>query len=119
MRTSFVPLFSSYVFLRGNESQRYEALRTNCISRCLEVDDQTQLVHDLQQVRLLIGCGAPLTPESRIGPGMRVRVRTGFLAGMEGTVVKRRGHQRLLVAVQFLQQGASVELDDCQVEQLG
>lgn len=118
MRTSFVPLFASYVFLWGDEPQRYEALKTNCVSRCLEVTDEAQLLGDLRQVRLLVGCGAPLTPEAQIAPGMRVRVRTGFLAGLEGTVVKRRGQQRLLVAVQFLQQGASVQLDDCQVERI-
>lgn len=118
MRQSFVPLFPSYVFLWGDEPQRYEALKTNCVSRCLEVEDEGRLLGDLRQIRLLIGCGAPLTPESQIAPGMRVRVRTGFLTGLEGTVIKRRGQQRLLVAVQFLQQGASVQLDDCQVERI-
>ena len=115
-RTSFVPLFPSYVFLCGSEAQRYEALKTNCISRCLEIGDACQLTQDLRQVKLLVDRGAPLTPESRISPGARVRVRNGFLAGVEGIVVKRRGRQRLLVAVRFLQQGASVQLDDCQVE---
>jgi transcription antitermination factor NusG len=118
-RVSFVPLFPSYVFLCGSDSQRYEAVKTNCICRCLEVRDQRQLVQNLRQVKLLVDCGAPLTPESRIRPGMRVRVRSGLLAGIEGTVIKRQGRQRLLVAVQFLQQGASVQLDDCQVDQLG
>ena len=117
-RDSFIPLFPSYVFLRGSEAARYEALKTNCVCRCLEVENESQLLQDLRQIKLLVACGVPLTPESRIRPGMRVRVRAGFLAGLEGVVVKRRGRQRLLVAVQFLQQGASVQLEDCQVEQI-
>ena len=40
------------------------------------------------------------------------------MAGLEGVVVKRRGKDWLLVAVQFLQQGASVMLEDFQVEPL-
>jgi transcriptional antiterminator RfaH len=40
------------------------------------------------------------------------------LAGLEGTVLRRHGTQRLLVVVHFLQQGASVQLEDYQVEPL-
>lgn len=118
VRLSYVPLFPSYVFLRANQSQRLEILKTNCICRCLEIEDQLRLVHDLRQIQLLVRCGAPLTPESRIQPGTRVRVSSGVLEGVEGVVVQRRGRQRLLIAVQFLQQGASVLLEDCQVEPL-
>ncbi|MCE2725676.1 MAG: hypothetical protein LW698_02715 [Planctomycetaceae bacterium] len=47
-----------------------------------------------------------------------VRVRTGALRGLEGTVVKRRGAERLVVAVRFLNQGASIELEDVDLERL-
>jgi transcription antitermination factor NusG len=54
--------------------------------------------------------------ESRLGPGRRVRVRNGPFAGLEGTVASRRGKTRLVLHVDFLQQGASVEIEDFQVE---
>jgi hypothetical protein len=38
------------------------------------------------------------------------------LAGLEGTVLARHGRTRLLVAVDFLQQGASVDVEDCFLE---
>jgi transcriptional antiterminator RfaH len=118
VRESFVPLFASYVFVYGDEQQRHQALTTNCISRCLNVPDGAQLMHDLCQIRQLIQLGAAVTVESRIEPGRRVRVRSGPMLGMEGTVVKRRGKAWLVVAVEFLQQGASVLLEDFQVEPL-
>jgi transcriptional antiterminator RfaH len=118
VRESFVPLFASYVFVHGNEQQRYQALTTNCVSRCLSVPDGAQLVHDLRQIRQLIELDTPLTVEARIEPGCLVRVRSGPMFGMEGTVVKRRGKDWLVVAVKFLQQGASVLLEDFQVEPL-
>ena len=118
VRKSHVPLFSGYVFLQGGEDQRYLALRTNCVSRCIWVDDSEGLVRDLQSIKRLIDSEAPLTPEARIEPGMRVRIRTGPMVGLEGTVVRRRGVERLLVVVEFLQQGASVQLDDFQVERI-
>src|SRR6516162_8251751 len=37
VRTSFIPLFSNYVFLYGNASERYKPLTTNCVSRDLSV----------------------------------------------------------------------------------
>ena len=102
----------------GDEQQRHQALSTNCISRTLEVPDSDRLVHDLRQIRRLIELDAPLTIEARIEPGRRVRVRSGSMAGLEGTVIKRRGKDWLVVAVEFLQQGASVLLEDFQVEPL-
>lgn len=111
-RTSLMPLFGGYVFLFGSEEERVRALTTNRISRVLPVEDPDQLVFDLRQLRQLIAANAPLTVESRMGPGQRVRVRQGAFAGLEGTVLKRRGETRLLVSINFLQQGASVEIDD-------
>jgi transcription antitermination factor NusG len=118
VRDSYVPLFASYVFVHGNEHQRHQALVTNCISRCLAVPDPQGLVRDLRQVQRLIELDAPLTVEARIEPGRRIRVRSGPMAGLEGTVIKRRGRDWLVVAVEFLQQGASVLLEDFQVEPL-
>lgn len=118
VRASYVPLFAGYVFVQADAQQRQLALSTNCISRCLDVPDSVQLVRDLRQIRRLIELDAPLTIEARIEPGQRVRVRSGPMAGLEGTVLKRRGKDWLVVAVEFLQQGASVLLEDFQVEPL-
>lgn len=118
-RTSLVPLFGGYLFLYGGEEERLRALSTNRISRILTVEDGDQLVFDLRQLRQLIAADAPLTVESRLGPGQLVRVRQGAFAGLEGTVLKRRGETRLLVSINFLQQGASVEIDDFLLDPLG
>ncbi|MEN6404936.1 MAG: transcription termination/antitermination NusG family protein [Thermoguttaceae bacterium] len=111
-RTSLTPLFDGYLFLYSAEQERVRALTTNRISRILVVEDSEQLLFDLRQIHQLIASKAPLTVESRMGPGQRVRVRSGAFAGLEGAVLKRRGETRLLVSINFLQKGASVEIDD-------
>ncbi len=116
---SRVPIFSGYVFLRGSEEERVQALRTNRICRVLPVADPQRLREDLEQLRRLIESGAPLTVEARLARGARVRIRRGPLAGLEGTVLVRRGITRVLVCVDFLQRGASVAIDDCMLEPLG
>ena len=113
---SFVPLFPGYVFLCGQDEQRLASLTTNRVTHSLAVEDPTRLVDDLKQIQRLIASGAPLTLEGRLLPGQRVRIHSGALAGLEGTILTRRRESRLLVAVRFLQQGVSVEVDDFVLE---
>lgn len=116
IQTAFVPLFPNYVFIFGDRATRYDALRTNCVARDLQVVDAERFVSDLRQIRKLIQTGLPLTPEAQLESGVPVRVKSGPLSGHRGTVIRRRGECRLLVSVQFLQQGASLEVDDCDLE---
>jgi transcriptional antiterminator RfaH len=115
-RSSHTPLFAGYLFLFASETQRIRTLTTNRVLRILQVSDAERLVSDLRQFRQLISSNAPLTVESRLSRGDRVRVRTGPFAGIEGTVLHRRGGTRLLVSIDFLQRGASVEIDDFLLE---
>jgi transcriptional antiterminator RfaH len=111
-----LPVFGGYLFLYGSEEERVRALTTNRISRILPVPDTERMTSDLRNVRNLITAGAPLTVESRLQPGQRVRVKSGSLMGLEGLILSRRGESRLLIAVHYLQQGVSVQIDDYMVE---
>lgn len=118
IRTSYVPLFSNYVFVFGTEEQRYKALTTNCVSQVVPVADHEQLTRDLRQFHELIKLDAPLLPETRLEPGMQVRIRAGRFRGIEGTVLRRQNEVRLLVAVNFIQRGASMLLEDFELEEI-
>ncbi len=118
IRTSHIPLFSNYVFMYGDDTSRYKAMTTTCVSRCLEVAEEGKLVYELRQLRRLIQSGVPLTMESGLQAGARVRIRSGVLEGQEGVVVNRRGKTRLVVSVDFLQRGASVLIEDFDVERI-
>jgi transcriptional antiterminator RfaH len=113
---SFLPLFSGYVFLFADDTERIRSLTTNRISYMLYVHDPWQFKQDLRQISSLIASGAPLTVEKRLQPGQYVRVKNGPLVGMEGTLVSRRSRSKLLVSINFLGQGASVEINDYQLE---
>ena len=112
VRESYVPLFSCYVFVLCDADQRLKAFKSNCVSRWLDFHDYEKLVSDLHNIRALINVGAPLTPESRLETGERVIVQSGPFAGIEGTIVERRSQRLLIVSVDYLQQGASVMLDE-------
>ena len=118
VRHSYVPLFPGYVFAPVDDEQRRDALATNTVARWLPIPDEELLVSDLRAIKRLIDSEHPLTPEARIDPGQFVRVKSGPLRGVEGIVLKRRGEQRLMVAVRFLNQGASIELEDIDLERI-
>lgn len=110
--TSQVPLFTSYVFLRADADERVLALTSNRIVQSLAVEDQTRLGRDLRQVDALLSSGVPISPEERLAPGDEVEITSGLLAGLSGTIVRTAASRRFVVRVDFIQRGASVELDD-------
>jgi len=116
MRTSYVPLFPNYVFMFGNEDDRYQAMTTNCISKCTPVPDPQRLITDLQQVANIVAQGEGLTPEARLEAGNRVRVKSGPFAGYEGQVIRREGKTRFLLSVKFLEQGISIAMDEALID---
>ncbi|GAB5442317.1 MAG: UpxY family transcription antiterminator [Fuerstiella sp.] len=118
IRTSYVPLFSGYVFIWGNEEDRYNTVATGCVSKCIDVTEQELLVQDLKQVRMLEVHGEDLQAELRPIVGQRARIVRGPLKGKEliGTITKVNSQHRLTVLVNFLQQGASITVDEADVE---
>ena len=116
---TYAPLFNNYVFVCCNDNIRYQAVCTGCVQKASPITDVETFVHDLRQVRDLINIGVPLTVESRLEAGQKVRVRSGSFAGYEGTILRREQETRLLVSVHFMEQGVSVKLEDCQLEKIG
>lgn len=116
VRTTYEPLFPNYVFIRGSQETRYDATCTGSVSRWMPVPNPLELVTDLRQIRQLILTGAPLSPERRLEAGQKVRIKSGIFKGFEGAILRREKEVRLLVYVRYMGQGASVVLDDCQLE---
>jgi transcriptional antiterminator RfaH len=115
---SQIPLFAGYIFTFGDEFQRQQTLRTNRVVHSLDVQNQSQFFCELRNLRALIAADAPLTLERKLQPGRPVRIKSGPMQGIDGTIITRRGKELLLVAVTLLQQGVTVEIDDFQVEPL-
>ena len=115
IRTSYLPAFTGYVFLLGNDEHRYQALTSNYVVRndLIKLDEDFE--KELRQIHAAINSGVRLIPEARIQEGQRVLVKTGPFKGYEGTAIRREGKTRLLISVEFLEQGVSMEIDECQL----
>lgn len=115
---SILPFFSSYLFLHGDEKARLAALRTNRLVNILEVANQAALEHDLRQINQMLHSGLSVRTASSLEIGSQVRILTGPLEGIEGTILRRGNRDQFVAAVDFLRQGAVVDLQDWQVERI-
>jgi len=111
-RTSYLPLFPGYVFLFGDDDARVTALETNLLSSTIPVVDQQRLFDDLARVERVLGGEVPVAPEDHLPPGSPVEIAAGTFQGLRGTVVRRDGQTRLVVEVEFLRRGVSIEVDE-------
>ena len=116
--TSYLPLFPSYVFIRGTRTERLKALETNLVVNCLTVPeyDQQQLWVDLQRFYDLMKTGASMYPEERMHLGTSVRITSGPLKNYCGKISRRRNKLNLFVELNFLQRSASVEIHESMIE---
>jgi transcription antitermination factor NusG len=115
---SIVPLFAGYMFIKGKPEDRLVALRGNRIVAVLEVPDQALLESDLRQIHTMVSSGLIVTEEPTVPVGTTVRVASGPLTGVVGKVIKRANGDQFVAVVQFLGRGATVLLQDWQVERV-
>lgn len=113
---SLLPMFTGYIFLYGDDKDRMKAIQGNRLAGVLQVFDQEGLEKDLVRIQKLLSSGLPLVAEPRTLPGTFVRIKEGPLAGLEGKVSRRGNGDHFVAMVRFLSQGASVQLQDWQVE---
>lgn len=110
MSRSWIPVFSSYVFLVASPEDRQRVLRTQRVAQLLVVPDQSRLVTELTQIQRVLS--NPV--EFRIHRGLKIgawaRVIRGPLLGTEGVVQKRLSRMRLVLNVEMLGQCISVEV---------
>ena len=111
--TRYIPLFSGYAFVRVTMQERTRVFSGNRIARLVSVLDQELLTYDLQQVCKLLQLGEPVQLEDHLLPGTAVTIRSGPLAGIDGTIVRATTgtSKKFVVRVNLLQRGISVTLD--------
>lgn len=113
-----VPLFPGYLFLRGDLEEAYDADRTGRVARIIPVADQGRLAKELAGVQIAVAHDGRLDPYPYLKEGLPVRVRYGPLEGLEGLIESRYKRDRLIIQVDVLGQGVSMEIDGACLELL-
>jgi transcription antitermination factor NusG len=111
-------LFPGYLFLRGSDEDAYTADRTRWVAQIIAVADQKRLDWELRNIARALGEKAPLDPYPYLKKGIRVEVTSGPLRGLQGLIESRTSFDKLILAVDMLGQGVTVELQGASVEPL-
>ena len=111
-RRLMVPLFTSYVFFCGTESERYTALTTNRLCQTIDIVDQDGLIEELVSIEKALLSKAVIDQYPRLPIGSRCRIVSGPMMGIEGVIIERKDAKaRMVLEVAILGQGAVVEID--------
>ena len=115
-----VPLFGGYLFSYFSLQDRVAVLETVGVARIVGICGKAVPVPDEQiaAVLTMVEHRLPYDPHPYLVEGMRVRIKCGVLMGAEGILIEKRQRHRLVISMDLIQQGVSVEVDIAHVEPL-
>jgi transcription antitermination factor NusG len=105
------PLFPGYVFLQLEPGQEDSVRHNDHLSRLLTVFDQETFRRQLEDILLALELELEVRLAPAVGEGMRVRIKSGPLQGLEGWVEHRYGMTTVLLRLDFINQAAAVKID--------
>jgi transcription antitermination factor NusG len=112
------PLFPGYVFLQIPTESRGLVLQSDYLANLLEVSDQVLFVQQLDEVMRALATDLEIRLAPNIGEGMRVKIKTGPLRGVDGWVEKRYGVNTVLLRLDFIGQAAAVKVEASDLEMI-
>ncbi len=112
------PLFSGYLFARGDAEIRGVLRRTDRIVNCLDVQDQDGFLAELGQIEAAIGAGAEFNPYPYLREGEPARIARGPLRGLEGIIDRADSITRLVLVVHTLGRATAIEVNPADVESI-
>jgi transcription antitermination factor NusG len=109
-----VPLFTGYVFCKIDLRIPWALVSTPGVIRIVGTRKEIAVISDseIEAIRVVGNSGKKTQPCAYVAKGSNVRIASGALAGVEGTVVGYKNRQRLVLSVDLIQSSISVELDD-------
>jgi transcription antitermination factor NusG len=117
------PLFPGYVFARfvDGADARLRVLRTPGAVQILGQGSWIEPVQaqEIEAIRKLLAASVRCLAHPFLREGMRVRVRSGVLEGLEGLLVRFKNECRLVLSVDLLRQSVAMEVDVRDVEPAG
>jgi transcription antitermination factor NusG len=111
-------LFPNYVFARITSDTRSRAIKTVGVAGIVTIGGRDDLVadQDLEAIRRVLDANMNVEPISDPAPGEIVRIERGPLSGITGTYVRRGKEGRMIIRIELLRRGLSVQVEDCWIK---
>lgn len=112
------PLFPGYCFARIPQSESLTVRKCTGVVSLVSIAGRPVPipVDEIENVRTLMGSELRYDPCPLIHEGDKVEVAWGPLKGVVGRLVRKGAHARLVLAVDLIGQGVSVEVDAADVK---
>lgn len=114
--TFLKPLFPGYLFLRLLVTQRQKAYQSDYVANLLSVPDQAEFEHQLNDILYALDQEVEVRLAPTISPGVKVRIKSGPLQGIEGWVERRQGMVEVMLRLDFISQAAAVKMEATNLE---
>lgn len=112
-----VPLFPNYFFVRISPRNRVQVLQLPGVVSIVSSSGQPLPLSDDYITALRDGLRSrKIEPRPSVGPGEKVRITTGPLAGAEGTLERHKSGFRVLLTLEMLARSISVEVGADEIE---
>lgn len=111
------PLFPGYCFARFDALDRLPILKCTGVVNIVGFDGEPAAIPDseIAGIRTLVDSALAYDPCPMIHEGDMVEVTHGPLKGVVGRLVRKGAHARLVLSVELIGQGVSVEVDAADV----
>jgi transcription antitermination factor NusG len=115
-----LPLFAGYVFCRFSYSERLVVLNTPGVTAILGAGKVFAPISEeqIEALRTIAASRVRARPCEYLPPGQLVRVESGPLAGVRGTVLRHKGGACVVISVEILQRSVAAEVEYGAVEAL-
>src|SRR5258708_33481472 len=106
-----LPLFPGYVFVRIAVGARLRVLEVPGVVRLVGFNGETYPLSDgeIESLRKGIMNGSRIEPHPYLSVGARVRIKSGPLAGVEGSLVREKNADRAVLSPDLIARSAAVE----------
>lgn len=115
-RRAMIPLFNSFVFLKGGPEVRSIALQTTRVCRVIEVLDQAAIHEELHAVQTALNSGIRMDPWTEPAIGDVCRVSTGSLSGVRCTAVQWGRLASVVLPLTLLRRGVLMQIESSLLE---
>jgi transcription antitermination factor NusG len=114
-----LPLFPTYLFVHINSSERGKVLQSPGVLQIVGNNKESVALPDAEVEFLRSDyCRQRIEPYRDLVIGKKVRIRSGVMQGLQGTLVRKGDNMRFVLTIELINQHAAVEVDAPDLESI-
>ena len=114
-----LPLFPTYLFVHITFRERVKVLQSPGVLQIVGSKRECAYLSDSEVELLRSGCSRQkIEPYRDLVIGERVRIKSGVMQGLQGTLVRKCNSLRFVLTIELINQHAAIQVDAEDLEQI-